>query len=179
MGREGRCRPREEAGSHDGIHAQPRLPAAGGRDVLELLSRDESALRRLICGARNIPLPADFNGRRCPKSTEVLGWRLGRNDEAGGPMNKKHEFRSQEAVKRPESDLSGRIIGAAIRVHQELGPGFLESLYEEALSIELASIGIRTQRQLLVPVYYRGQAIGEHRLDLLIEGEIVVELKTV
>lgn len=82
-------------------------------------------------------------------------------------------------MNQPDSDLSARIIGAALRVHQELGPGFLESLYEKALCLELANVGLNFQRQLVVPVVYRQQVIGEHRLDLLIEDEVVVELKTV
>ena len=82
-------------------------------------------------------------------------------------------------MNNPELDRTGTIIGAAIRVHEELGPGFLESFYEEALCIELDSLGLRYQRQLLVPVRYRAEVIGEHRLDLLIESDVVVELKTI
>jgi GxxExxY protein len=77
------------------------------------------------------------------------------------------------------SDRTGTIIGAAIRVHEELGPGFLESFYEEALCVELDFLGLRYQRQLLVPVRYRGAVIGEHRLDFLEEGDVVVELKAI
>ncbi|MGZ5565362.1 MAG: GxxExxY protein [Chthoniobacterales bacterium] len=73
--------------------------------------------------------------------------------------------------------LTDRIISAAIRVHTELGPGFLESLYEEALAVELRLSGIQLERQKPVPIFYRGQPIGEHRVDLLIEQTIVVELK--
>ena len=82
-------------------------------------------------------------------------------------------------MNQTEPDLSGRIIGAAIRVHTELGPGFLESIYEEALCFELGSIGLRFRRQVLVPVTYRTAVVGEHRLDLLVEEAVVVELKTV
>jgi GxxExxY protein len=78
-----------------------------------------------------------------------------------------------------EPDRTGTIIGAAIRVHEELGPGFLESIYEEALCLELDSLGLRYHRQLLVPVRYRAAIIGEHRLDLLIESDVIVELKTI
>ena len=76
-------------------------------------------------------------------------------------------------------DLTERIIAAAIRVHKELGPGFLEIMYEEALAIELATAGISFERQKLLPVFYREHLIGEHRLDLLIEGTIIVELKAI
>ena len=74
-------------------------------------------------------------------------------------------------------ELTERIIGAAIRVHTELGPGFLESLYEEALSVELRLLGIQFERQKPVPIFYRGQPIGEHRVDLLVAGVLIVELK--
>lgn len=73
--------------------------------------------------------------------------------------------------------LINRVIGAAIQVHTELGPGFLESLYEEALGIELRTLGIQFERQKAVPIFYRALAIGEHRVDLLVERAVVVELK--
>ncbi|MEY2494365.1 MAG: hypothetical protein QOJ45_857 [Verrucomicrobiota bacterium] len=72
-------------------------------------------------------------------------------------------------------ELTERIIAAAIRVHKELGPGFLELMYEEALAIELASAGITFQRQKLLPVFYREHLIGEHRLDLVVEGKLILE----
>lgn len=78
-----------------------------------------------------------------------------------------------------QEELTGRIIGAAIRVHRELGPGYLESVYEEALCFELASVGLRLERQWRVEVHYRGHRVGEHRLDLLVEDTVVVELKAV
>ena len=74
-------------------------------------------------------------------------------------------------------DLTERIIAAAIRVHKELGPGFLEAVYEEALAIELAAAGISFDRQKLLPIFYREHLIGEHRLDFLVEGKVIVELK--
>ena len=76
-------------------------------------------------------------------------------------------------------DLTGQIIGAAIEVHKELGPGFLESLYENALCVELRRRHIPFARQVSIPVLYRGVEIGLHRLDLLVSDEIVVELKAV
>jgi GxxExxY protein len=84
-----------------------------------------------------------------------------------------------DAMLEPNDSLTAKVIGAAIRVHKELGPGFLESFYEEALCIELTLLGMRFERQVLVPVYYRERILGEHRLDLLVQGELVVELKTV
>jgi GxxExxY protein len=75
--------------------------------------------------------------------------------------------------------LTERIIAAAIRVHKELGPGFLEAMYEEALAIELAAGGLAFERQKLLPVFYREHLIGEHRLDFLVEGKVIVELKAI
>lgn len=74
-------------------------------------------------------------------------------------------------------DLSSRVIGAAIRVHRELGPGFLESVYEQALAVEFALSGIQFIRQHPVPLFYKDHQIGEHRLDFLVERTLVVELK--
>ena len=74
-------------------------------------------------------------------------------------------------------ELTGQIIGAAIEVHKQLGPGFIESIYENALAVELQYRGIHFQRQVNVPVFYRGVEVGLHRLDLLSGGKVVVELK--
>ncbi|HFD31599.1 MAG TPA: GxxExxY protein [Gammaproteobacteria bacterium] len=70
-------------------------------------------------------------------------------------------------------------IGAAIEVHKQLGPGYLESLYEEALAIELNLRNIKYKRQYKVNIQYKNNSIGDGRLDLLIENKLVVELKTV
>ena len=78
-----------------------------------------------------------------------------------------------------DSEITEPIIAAAIRVHRELGPGFLESIYEEALAVEFALSGIQFIRQHPVPLFYCDHQIGEHRLDFLVEGKIVVELKAV
>src|SRR5213080_3458709 len=78
-----------------------------------------------------------------------------------------------------DSKLTEQIIAAAIRVHRALGPGFLESVYEEALAVEFALSGIQFIRQYPVPLFYRDHQIGEHRLDFLVEGKIVVELKAI
>src|SRR5207244_3983818 len=75
--------------------------------------------------------------------------------------------------------LTERIIAAAIRVHKELGPGFLEAMYEEALAIELAAAGLTFERQKLLPVFYREHLIGEHRLDFLVEQKVILELKAI
>lgn len=85
----------------------------------------------------------------------------------------------RKSGKLQDEDLSQEIIGAAIEVHRSLGPGFLESLYEEALCIELDNLGIPYERQKTLEIRYRDHKIGEHRLDLLIASKLVVELKTV
>ena len=76
-------------------------------------------------------------------------------------------------------ELSGRVIEAAIRVHKTLGPGFLESVYESALCIELATQEIAFERQKGVKLFYRDVVVGEHRLDIVVEGVLLVELKAV
>ena len=77
------------------------------------------------------------------------------------------------------TNLTERIIGAAIRVHSEIGPGFLEVLYEEAMAFELAEAGLFYERQKLLPIFYREHVIGEHRLDLVVEHKVIVELKAI
>lgn len=76
-------------------------------------------------------------------------------------------------------DPSNAVIGAAIEVHRTLGPGFLESVYEEAMAIELAERAVSFSRQVPVAVVYKGRPIGRARLDLLVEQSLVVELKAV
>src|SRR2546421_9816528 len=91
-------------------------------------------------------------------------------------MNK--ESRKAGKILR-HSEITEQVIAAAIRVHRELGPGFLESIYEEALAVEFALSGIQFIRQHPVPLFYRDHQIGEHRLDFLVEGKIIVELKAI
>ncbi len=79
-----------------------------------------------------------------------------------------------------DNELSGEIIGAAIEVHRILGPGLLESLYEEALVLELQQRKVKVSRQVEVPVEYKGYRLANHlRLDLLVDDLIVVEVKSV
>jgi GxxExxY protein len=75
--------------------------------------------------------------------------------------------------------LTEKIIGAAIEVHRVLGPGLLESIYEEALCLELQLRDISLQRQVEVDVDYKGHIIKGQRIDLLVAGEVIVELKAV
>jgi GxxExxY protein len=75
--------------------------------------------------------------------------------------------------------LTAKVIGCAISVHRDLGPGFLESIYAEALARTLGEAAIPHAREVRVGVEFRGHAIGEHRLDLLVADQVVVELKAV
>jgi len=77
-----------------------------------------------------------------------------------------------------ENEISEKIIGAAIEVHRILGPGLLESVYEDALCHELNLRGIRFVRQQSVPIPYKGTKLGTKlRLDLLVENKVIVDLK--
>jgi len=78
-----------------------------------------------------------------------------------------------------DRELTRKIIAAAIAVHRELGPGYLEAMYEEAICTELGLLEIPYERQKPVDIYYRGKQIGEHRLDLFVDNAVVVELKAI
>jgi GxxExxY protein len=79
------------------------------------------------------------------------------------------------------NEISSKIIKAAIRVHRELGPGLLESVYQACMLIELKIIGLKVQSEMTLPVVYRKQEVEGQlfRLDLLVENKIIVELKSV
>ena len=77
------------------------------------------------------------------------------------------------------NELTERIIGCAYQVHNELGTGFLEKVYENALKIELGKAGLAVEQQSPVPVRYREQIIGDFYADLIVEGRVIVELKAV
>jgi GxxExxY protein len=82
----------------------------------------------------------------------------------------------------PDAELEAlvkAVFMAALEVHRILGPGFLESLYEEALAIEFRLCGIPFERQKSLTVKYKGEEIGEGRLDFLVGGRLIVELKAV
>jgi GxxExxY protein len=76
-------------------------------------------------------------------------------------------------------ELTDKIIGCAIEVHKKLGPGFLESIYENAFIIELQRKGLPFERQKEVAIQYDGVEVGKHRLDLIVADTIVVELKAI
>jgi len=77
------------------------------------------------------------------------------------------------------AELTEKVIGAAIAAQKELGPGFLESIYENALRVQLAEIGIDAEFQKEIPVHYHGILVGTHRLDALADGELIVVLKAI
>lgn len=76
-------------------------------------------------------------------------------------------------------DLSYQIMAAVFEVHKVLGPGFLESIYEKALIKELESRGIKVETQKVIDLMYKDRKIGIHRLDLVVDSKVVIELKTV
>ena len=85
-------------------------------------------------------------------------------------------------MREPDSaidDLAHAVIGAAFEVHRELGPGFLEGVYEDALAVELGLRQIPFARQPVVEVRYKGARVGDGRLDFLVGQRLVVELQTV
>jgi len=77
------------------------------------------------------------------------------------------------------SELTAKIIGCAMRVHSALGNGFQEVIYQRALEIEMADVGIAFNREYEMPVYYKNQQIGTRRVDFLVEGIVSVELKAI
>ena len=91
------------------------------------------------------------------------------NIEAIEPEKGRHQF----------EDLSRKIIGAAIEVHRALGPGFLENIYEEALKVDFTEHGFQFESQKEIKIEYLGVVVGIHRLDLVVENKIIIELKAV
>ncbi|HDP99460.1 MAG TPA: GxxExxY protein [bacterium] len=75
--------------------------------------------------------------------------------------------------------ITEKIIGCAIEVHKTLGPGLLESIYENALCIELSEANLNFEQQKVLPLKYKGHSIGEFRIDLVVENAVVVEIKSV
>jgi GxxExxY protein len=81
---------------------------------------------------------------------------------------------------RNEMDkLIYKAIGCMIEVHKELGPGFLEKVYRKATAIEFRMQGISYESELNIDLFYKEEDVGDHRLDLFVENELVIELKTV
>ena len=74
-------------------------------------------------------------------------------------------------------ELTQKIIGVFYEVYNELGHGFLESVYEEAMLIALAETGLRTGQQVPTPVWFRGRMVGDFKADIFVEGAVILELK--
>lgn len=78
----------------------------------------------------------------------------------------------------PANVVTDKIIGAAIEVHRHLGPGLLESIYEECLCYELSQMGLQFQRQVRLPIHYKGIKLeSAYKMDLVVEDAVVVEIK--
>ena len=77
------------------------------------------------------------------------------------------------------ADLTGQIIGLAMKVHRTLGPGFLESVYQKALLYELAKAGLQVESDRLIQVHYEGVIVGDFKSDLVVNAELIIELKAV
>lgn len=84
-----------------------------------------------------------------------------------------------EDIPGPLNELTERVIGCAIEVHRHLGPGLLEAAYEVAIAHELASRGVPFERQVEIDMHYKGVPLPKHRLDLVVDRALVVELKSV
>jgi GxxExxY protein len=77
------------------------------------------------------------------------------------------------------NSITEKIIGCAIEVHRNLGPGLLESVYEKAMCFEIGTNGMKFQNQVTIPIIYKGHILGEHRIDMIVEDEIIAEFKAV
>src|SRR5882757_11259781 len=87
-----------------------------------------------------------------------------------------------EAERHRLNELSGKVIGLCIEIHRELGPGLLESAYEECLAYELTKAGLHFERQRALPVRYKEKEVQldcGYRLDFVVEGALILELKAV
>src|SRR5688500_2851125 len=86
---------------------------------------------------------------------------------------------SVNSVSKSELDMAGKVIGLAMKVHRTLGPGFLEVVYQKALLFELARNGFTVCSDQPIPVRYEGVIVGDFKADLIVENELIVELKSV
>lgn len=76
-------------------------------------------------------------------------------------------------------DLAGQVIGAAMKVHRALGPGFLESVYQKALTVELSRTGLKVDGETPIKVLYEGVVVGDFFADLVVNDELIVEIKAI
>ncbi len=89
------------------------------------------------------------------------------------------ELKHRSTLTREEEMVAGEVISSALAVHRELGPGYLESFYKKAMCVELRLRDLLFEAEKPVEVHYRGELLGTHRLDLVVQGLIIVELKAV
>jgi GxxExxY protein len=93
--------------------------------------------------------------------------------------HQEHKGRPFPAVDQEVERIVREVIGAGLAVHRQLGPGFLEAVYDGAVAVELRCRGLTCERQSRIHVQYRGETVADHRLDLLVERCVVVEIKAV
>ena len=105
------------------------------------------------------------------ENTEKKSFRFSRNSVNSMVRTSPKEF--------PSKEVTERIISCALEVHSTLGPGLLESVYEEALAHEFTLRGIKYEKQKEISLEFKGKDIGRHRIDFLVENEVVLELKAV
>jgi GxxExxY protein len=142
--------------------ALARVPALRGFSIA--LTMQEASGSRST-GASWQPLARRSSGRRYLREIREISM---------GDMEMGMAFDSYRADK-----FTDRIIGCIIKVHQTLGPGFLENVYRRAMILELREQGFVTEVEKEVNVYYGGQEVGRHRLDLLVDGQMILEIKAV
>jgi GxxExxY protein len=94
-------------------------------------------------------------------------------------MNIKDNKNNPVMTKEQQDTITHKIIGCAMEVHNTLGNGFQEVIYQRCLSIELRVNGIEHQREVEMPIFYKGNDVGLRRADFLVMGEIMIELKAV
>jgi len=179
-GREGGQPPRR--GSAKTGSLEPRFTSSGlsGRKLRPLM-----ILASTIVSGRSPRPDSPDPGRVRKDIIPHRGFRLAR--AFGGTKSGNHHsapdddfpMRTIEEPGRELDVLARETIGAAIEVHRALGPGFLESIYEEALCLELTHRNISFARQVPIPICYRSHPVGTSQLDLMVGGQLVVELKAV
>ena len=86
---------------------------------------------------------------------------------------------AQKKFEGKHSELTGKILGAFFQLHKELGFGFSEKVYETALEILLIELGMIVQRQKGICVYYHGKVVGEYKADMIVNGVVLLEIKSV
>ena len=168
-------------------HHCPAVPEGG---VPSTVSRGMSLTRPInrkdapfISDANMLKIPAGVSFLRCA-TTEAGIWHdvrcyTNKTNHENTKVRKHENNPLKEKERHHFENLSKKIIGAAIEVHWELGPGFLEKIYEEALKLELRKQDLEFEYQKEITVEYLGVVVGTHRLDLIVEDNIMIELKAV